>query len=1039
MPTIHVKRGIEFRPDLFSKPDHAEWLDAVGKEIETKGITVKVGDGAAAVDVKNAADLKAAYQTLQQAAGNKDVKEYTRELLEALDDVVKPSSAVAQGDSLDFSRGSDLAKALGMNDSHWYASTRTDFGHATRSRPDGTLSVAGAMLTARAAGTAPVNPTPGPTTTPGADPLQGVPFIDASTFAGAQGTSGRDSLEVEAVRQANGLDKDQMYALMTAKSGSKTVLHKLQKNRDTVALGVGYQGMSLDELDWSSKAHEVRQMNPYISLTVEPGRMEIDQKTGDREISVGRDTFFDVFYATKDPTTGKLTRDLLDNNVMIRGRTRVDDESGKPTRVLIAMKIGTEVDSYGVKSAAKADIRTDSPTDDTVAKLDDAIKGAKLTGAGWYQQGAVIEPLAQAYTYLKSKGALKTYGQHKDTLVLEQAACLRQVRGRYHLNETEPQALLNAFKVCSGKVGDMLTLINASTTLPAADKTALSAACQALIDRSEIVKRATEGLKKIDPNMTVDKAAIDKLWPDQGTTSDKTEVKKRKVVADSIVAAFNDFTARFDNDTERKIAGNDDKSVRKAGSFDDVKDFLQAKSTASKFMTWAATQQGSGVVQGKPETYKAYLDKVNQMPEDDRLKLLANSGLASKRLDDITLEMLSPLQVPATLERDTTAAPFLAEFDAKLAGADKQAFIDQLGAFLASKGNDKLKTATDKDAVLGDIRKNLVFEDLEVLHRMVEEGATFGQTLWFDSARSAYCSAQRSGWSNFIIDSFDVEEQYNLKNGLALSKTERASRDPLDASKMIGFGISNDFQIELGYELPYTTAIDKAESAISSAAAGVFMDYALQKQGSGVAANDPASFTKYLDAQLKAPAGQKKAFLDDLAAFARSKGSPLAMDEAMMAGVTKHAKSVDLLMQFAQGVQGSNVNPQDPATLDTWLKAQLGWNQSQDKKTKFLNDLTDFFSDHGVSKAWTEKGMQDFNVKAFATTNQNQPTVGHAQLKEDLDMANFVWTTLLKTQESVADFRGKHVVDEAKKHGFDVKWEAATGSKGADTVEKVLG
>src|SRR4051812_10193323 len=118
------------------------------------------------------------------------------------------------------------------------------------------------------------------------------------------------------------------------------------------------------------------------------------------------------------------------------------------------MKIGTEFDQYGVKSAAKVDIRTDSPNDDTVAHLDESMKGGKVAGGGWWSTGAVIDPVAQVYTYMKSKGALKTYGPHKDTMVLEQAACARQVRGRYHLNETEPSALNTTFQQCSGKLAD---------------------------------------------------------------------------------------------------------------------------------------------------------------------------------------------------------------------------------------------------------------------------------------------------------------------------------------------------------------------------------------------------------------------------------------------------------------------------------------------------------------------------------------------------------------------------------------------------------
>jgi hypothetical protein len=158
-----------------------------------------------------------------------------------------------------------------------------------------------------------------------------------------------------------------------------------------------------------------------------------------------------------------------------------------------------------------------------------------------------------------------------------------------------------------------------------------------------------------------------------------------------------------------------------------------------------------------------------------------------------------------------------------------------------------------------------------------------------------------------------------------------------------------------------------------------------------------------------------------------------------MKAVSQHGKTVDLLTAFAMKQAGSNVTVGDPNTLATWLQTQLGWQSSQDKKTKFLNDLTDFFSQNGMPKAWNEKPLQAFDVKLFSPSNQGQATTGHGQLLEDMQMAQFVWTTLLKAQESVADFRGRRILDDAKKAGLDLKWEAPAGSKGGETVAKVLG
>src|SRR5207302_5702898 len=102
-----------------------------------------------------------------------DVKAYVADLLEALDDAVKPTSRVSSGDVLDLTTASDVSKALGLGSG--YAAPSSTFAQ----RPDGAMSVLNVRLQ---------------NTQPEPDVLDGVQFIDASTFAGAQSTSGRDDL-----------------------------------------------------------------------------------------------------------------------------------------------------------------------------------------------------------------------------------------------------------------------------------------------------------------------------------------------------------------------------------------------------------------------------------------------------------------------------------------------------------------------------------------------------------------------------------------------------------------------------------------------------------------------------------------------------------------------------------------------------------------------------------------------------------------------------------------------------------------------------
>src|SRR4051812_9632464 len=110
MSTVNVKRGIQFRADLYAKSNHTEWLDAVGSELQKKGISLKVGEGAGAKVVNDAATLKAAMKELTSAAAaaGSPLRAYLTDLTQAIDDVVKGDATVITGDVFDLSKGSQL-------------------------------------------------------------------------------------------------------------------------------------------------------------------------------------------------------------------------------------------------------------------------------------------------------------------------------------------------------------------------------------------------------------------------------------------------------------------------------------------------------------------------------------------------------------------------------------------------------------------------------------------------------------------------------------------------------------------------------------------------------------------------------------------------------------------------------------------------------------------------------------------------------------------------------------------------------------------
>lgn len=1012
MPAIHVRRGVDFKPDLFAKRDRAEWLDAVGAEIAAKGLTVKVGEGTTAVDVTNAATLKAAYASLQQAGAlpgaGRDVKRYIADLVQALDDVVKPTSIMNAGEVIDLSKGSELSKVLGLDDpSTLYGSLRTEFGK----KPDGTLSPLGVRLS-RVAPT-PVTP---PVAPPGTldrsliDNADGTPrlnYIEKATFNAGNTQVGREGIEAEAVREVQGIDGKTLHSIVS----EGNTLRRLQRPTASLAFTLG--SVPIDEMKWDSESHAMREKNPFMSISIEAGRgIRRDPMSGDWQVQVARDYFYDRIQAATDVTTGQPTRLLRDHGIAIRGRERIEGEDGAASRVLIQSKLDARFDPvFGVKTALKRDIRTDSPrAGETVENLDKSVQTGKPIG---FYSATGADAISAPYALLSSKGVLPDVGPHEDVLAMQTAAYKRQPRGRYHLNET-PTDKIRDFFTQSGetKVKALAAAFAASTTLSPAEQADVKALSDALLDRSAIVATATAALRALDPALTVvDKALIDKLWPDTPLPTDKLQAKKRRAVAEAIKQHYDLFAEKVDALAGKAAgtvdaSGNNIRSVRDAPNTTAVRDYFRTKLNAQKFMDFAERQtaapQAWGVIAGQPQSYLDAIAKMRSaltaeaaLPDAQRTvtKALESAGVYPDLLDeDVTTKVFEKrLTLDANLAMVETAGPLLKSFDALLAGADKAAFIEDFAAFLAADGSNRLANAPDKDAMLADTRKRLVADDLEITHRMVEAAGSMAKTLGFDALRSAYCNVQRSGWGNFIIDSTDFCEFYDKAGGATLTGAEKGNRTPLDFSKMKDFKVSNDFQIELAYADPYLTAIDKATRALL---VPLIMEHALATSASGVVATDNKTFAswlaqalpnEHLDAHQSDPAkaAADQAKLDGRAAFVKAvadaikvKAADLVVDEAMLVSLIRDSKG-------------------------------------------------------GA-------------VDGFANAKPGLDAAALASHTDDLKGAKEVWTTMLQAQETIADARGERVMsiinDVARQKGLAINatWGVPAKSKDDHAIDLVI-
>jgi hypothetical protein len=550
MSTIHVQRGVQFKPELYKAKDRGEWFKSMGAELATRKLTITVGPG---IEIKNADDAVNLYKRYQSdkaglaaaialPAGT-TIENYVADLIQALDDCVKSTTNVTDK-KLDFGPTSEMGKLLGMDSKSTYASKTTQFGGAPAGQ---TFSVLGIQMSKAAA---PV------------DPLKDKVFMDATTFAAMPSYQwARDSVELETVKGVSGADPMALLdALRTANSAGKTTYQKLRKNPVNEAFTVGYQGIPLDEVKWDSAAHAMREKNKFVSLTVESGRFDADPATGLRAVSLGTDKMDDTYY-----DTGK--NDLLKNEYEVRARARWDTDT-EIRRILVGVKANTTIDEFGLKRCDKVDVRNDGAKPEEIAALDTDTRSGKTH---WGGREEAVKPLKGLYDGLNAKGVLPDIGGHKGVLMLEPKIHVRSVRSRFHLNETDLSSMQKMYKDCSTPrlqaVLDQAAKVKG--TLTGADLksvTDLEAATTALMDNSAVAKAAEKALKELDPAMTVNADAIKALLPDlnrssySGGASDQLTIDKKRVVASAVDQAFHAYATQLDG-ARRALCGAQDRAL----------------------------------------------------------------------------------------------------------------------------------------------------------------------------------------------------------------------------------------------------------------------------------------------------------------------------------------------------------------------------------------------------------------------------------------------------------------------------------------------
>jgi hypothetical protein len=821
MPRIHVERSIQFKTDLYKAPDRTAWFTEVGKELEKRKLSITLAPG---VEVKNADQLvalmkryqndKAGLQTALNLPAGTTLANYVQDLVQALDDVVKPTSDVTDK-MIDMGAAGEYAKLLGLDTNARYASGSTAIGKA---KVDAVHAAGGVELSRSVA--AP-------------DPLAGRLYMDSKTFAGMPGYSwNRNGVELEQVAGVSGVDgKDLLKALRQTNNAGRTTFQRLRKPEMSEAYTIGYSGVGLDDMRWDGDSHRQREKNKFVSLTVESGRYEAPAPAAGsttpatpaaREISVGTDKMDDTYYDTADFR-------LMDADFSVRGRARWDTDT-EIRRILVGVKSNTTIDEFGMKRNGKVDVRNDGASAEEIANLD---KDIRTGTSSWNGSSSPLTPLKGVYDALNKDGALPDVGGHTDVLELEPKVHMRSVRSRYHLNETSLQAMQDFYGKTSGKLDHAIALATAAQPkVTGADKAAVDAlltAANGIKDASAIVKLAEEGLKKLDPAMTVDAAAVQALMPQVGgqvswnrPTYDQLTIDKRKVVAEALDKAYHDLSPQLDA-ARRAICESQDRTY-----------------------------------ENHPPLVMAWMKS-------------ADPALINKKTYDPILAKFEAIAAKPEAER----------------AVDLKAFNDYGNAQKAAGARDFRNFTPLDDKGFLALKPQLLNEVVRVEQRQLEAAGSMALGLWYEDARNFYVPSAGRNTGNFIIDTTDMTEYVKHADWEAIPADKRTPANQLPEDKVFHVSLVNETQIELGEEKAYIDRLGELGGKINEDRASLAMKWFDATSRPGVDATKPETYAAAFKALLDQPADARDADLGKLNAFFKAQGSPLtpvtAKDAAALA------------------------------------------------------------------------------------------------------------------------------------------------------------
>ncbi|MCA8924738.1 MAG: hypothetical protein KDD82_23190 [Planctomycetes bacterium] len=589
-------------------------------------------------------------------------------------------------------------------------------------------------------------------------------FMHGETFSnGTGGGWARDDVEIEAAMTVEGVSGEELYRELIDRD--QRGFKKVRRSSSVEGLSLGF---NLDEIPWNSDGHGVREgrvpgqdartVTPYVWLTIESDKFPIDPERGRRRLELGTDVMDDIYYDTNDFL-------LNAQNMTVRARKRWDSAT-EMRRLLIALKRERGVDSFGIKRAAKTDVREDMPSPDAITGLHEAVQRGHDS---WGDRPAV--PLQRTYTVLRDLGLLRSSPTYTNVLALRPKAFLRSIRSRYHLNEVNVRRLDEVRELAAQRLQAIVAMARearldgAVTPEHLAAVEAFEAKAAAYLSGALVAEKARAELEALGLQV-VDASAIQDLLPGTsgpGSSSSLADLAERepvllqrKAVAHAVHDALHELAGDLDDGTGESLRRVITRSIERT---DEQEDHIEY------FTLYARAQN------------------------PDLLKI-------------------------RTMDR------FVELHEGMLGDAAALAAYNAYGEQQRAAGERDFRRFEPLDQAAFDaLRFLLRNEQVRIWLRQLEAGGSCALGQWFDEAREFYVPASSRSTGNFLIDTMDFAAMYPADVFGDLPQAEQTAAVDLNVSpyreRLIGARLVNEVQIELTNGGAYTDRLKQLKSLIA--------------------------------------------------------------------------------------------------------------------------------------------------------------------------------------------------------------------------------